>query len=49
MINLGEEVSKEQVDDVIAAFDEDGDGEISPDECVSREANSGPQHLAAPC
>jgi hypothetical protein len=32
MINLGEEVSKEQVDDVIAAFDEDGDGEISPDE-----------------
>ena len=32
MINLGEEVSKEEVDDVLAAFDEDGDGEISPEE-----------------
>jgi len=32
MLNLGEEMSIEQVDDILAHFDENGDGQISPEE-----------------
>ena len=32
MVNLGENMTIEQVDEILRHFDENGDGQISPDE-----------------
>jgi Ca2+-binding EF-hand superfamily protein len=48
MVNLGEDMTIEEVDEILDSFDEDGDGQISPQEfadAVMAEQQSGTQAL----